>query len=59
MTERTDYKHLGNFAVFEPWAAVHMQCDDCRVSWVGRWENFECPRCGKFELPFYDNEVKP
>lgn len=46
-------KYLGNFAACEPWAAVGMQCDDCDVSWTGCWDNFQCPKCGKGELPFY------
>jgi hypothetical protein len=45
-------QYLGNFAACEPWAAVGMQCDDCNVSWTGCWDNFQCPRCGKGELPW-------
>ena len=44
-------RYLGNFAACEPWTAVYMQCDDCDVSWVGCWDNFECPICRKGELP--------
>lgn len=45
------YRYLGNFAACEPWAAQAMSCDDCQVSWTGCWDNFQCPRCGKGELP--------
>ena len=45
-------KYLGNFAACEQWAAVSMQCDDCDVSWTGCWDNFQCPKCGKGELPW-------
>jgi len=45
------YQHLGYFSACEPWAAQHMQCDDCMVSWTGCWDNFECPKCGCGELP--------
>lgn len=45
------YEYLGNFAACEPWAAVGMSCDACKVSWTGCWDNFECPRCGDGELP--------
>jgi hypothetical protein len=55
MTRRDDemavYEHLGNFAACEPWAAQGMSCDDCKVSWTGCWDNFQCPKCGKGDLP--------
>src|SRR6266567_1201439 len=46
-----EYHYLGNFAACEPWAAQGMSCDDCMVSWTGCWDNFQCPKCGKGELP--------
>lgn len=46
------YKNLGNFSAVDPWWSVHMTCDDCKVSWTGCWDNFECPQCGKGELPW-------
>jgi hypothetical protein len=49
----SDLKYLGNFAACEQWAAVGMQCDDCSVSWIGCWDNFQCPQCGKGELPWF------
>jgi hypothetical protein len=49
-------KYLGNFAACEPWAAVGMQCDDCDVSWTGCWDNFQCPKCGKGELPWHPSD---
>lgn len=49
----SDIKYLGYFAACEPWAAVGMQCDDCSVSWTGCWDNFQCPKCGKGELPWF------
>ena len=52
LTERADeYKYMGNFAACEPWAAVYMECHDCRVSWNGCWDNFECPVCRRGDLP--------
>lgn len=45
------YKYLGDFSATPPWYSVSMSCDDCRVSWSGCWDNFECPKCGKGELP--------
>jgi len=46
------FEHLGNLAACEPWAAQSMQCDKCMVSWIGCWDNFECPKCGDGELPW-------
>lgn len=50
------YKHLGNFSAVDPAYSVYMTCDDCQVAWEGCWDNFECPQCGKGELPWL-NEV--
>jgi hypothetical protein len=46
-----EYRYLGDFAACEMWAARHMTCDTCRVSWTGCWDNFQCPECGAGELP--------
>jgi hypothetical protein len=45
------YEYLGDFSATPPWFSRAMQCDDCRVKWTGCWDNFQCPRCGKGELP--------
>ena len=50
MTDR-EYKYLGDFSACEPWAARHMECHDCKVSWTGCWDNFQCPKCLEGELP--------
>ena len=47
-------RYLGNFAACEAWAAIGMQCDECNVSWIGCWDNFECPICRRGELPNAD-----
>jgi len=49
MNEEPEY--LGNFAACEQWAAQLMTCYECNVSWTGCWDNFQCPKCGKGELP--------
>lgn len=49
MRDGTEY--LGNFSAVDPAYSVGMTCHDCNVSWTGCWDNFECPRCGKGELP--------
>ena len=49
------YKYLGNFSATPPWHDVAMSCDDCKVSWTGCWDNFQCPKCGKGELPRHDD----
>ena len=46
-----DYKYLGDFSATPPWFSIHMSCHDCKVSWTGCWDAFECPKCGKGELP--------
>lgn len=45
------YKYLGNFSAVDPQYSVGMTCHDCMVEWTGCWDNFECPKCGKGELP--------
>ncbi len=54
----SDYEYLGNFAACEPWAAQGMSCDDCKVSWTGCWDNFQCPKCGNGELPSVGDDVR-
>ena len=44
-------KYLGDVSSVEPWHRVHMECHDCQVSWGGCWDAFQCPKCGKGELP--------
>jgi len=44
-------KYLGNFSAVDPAYSRHMQCYECDVSWTGCWDNFQCPQCGKGELP--------
>jgi len=51
-----EYKYLGNFSAVDPAYSRHMTCDDCKVSWTGCWDNFQCPKCGHGELP--SNEMK-
>ncbi len=49
--ENEEYKYLGNFSAVDPVYSRHMECDKCRVSWTGCWDNFQCPKCGEGELP--------
>ena len=53
----SEYKYLGNLAACEPWAAQGMRCDNCMVEWMGCWDNFQCPKCGKGELPWNPTEI--
>lgn len=46
------YNYLGNYSAAEPDRSQLMYCDHCLVSWTGCWDNFECPICGKGELPW-------
>lgn len=47
----SEYIYLGNFSAVDPVYSRAMRCDDCQVSWTGCWDNFQCPKCGKGELP--------
>ena len=46
-----NYKYLGNFSAVEPVYSRQMSCHECKVYWVGCWDNFMCPQCGEGELP--------
>jgi hypothetical protein len=45
------YRYLGNYSAVDPAYSRSMSCDDCKVSWTGCWDNFQCPLCGQGELP--------
>lgn len=45
-----DYTDLGDFSATPPWHSRRMSCDACRVTWLGCWDNFQCPKCGMGEL---------
>jgi hypothetical protein len=47
------YLYLGDLSATPPWFSVSMSCDACKVSWTGCWDNFQCPKCGEGELPFW------
>lgn len=53
---RGEYQHLGDLSAVEPPYRVPMRCDDCRVAWDGCWDAFECPKCGRGELPWKNDE---
>ncbi len=50
------YEYLGDFSSTPPWHSRAMSCDDCRVSWTGCWDNFQCPKCGMGDLPGFDGQ---
>lgn len=50
----TSYKYLGDFSATPPWHSRDMSCDDCKVSWTGCWDNFQCPVCQRGEVPSCD-----
>ena len=49
------YENLGNLSAVGPAYSRQMDCDVCKVYWVGCWDNFQCPKCGEGELPDYKN----
>jgi anaerobic ribonucleoside-triphosphate reductase len=46
-----DYEYLGDFSATPVWHTRHMVCHECKVSWGGCWDNFECPKCGNGDIP--------
>lgn len=52
--EEIEYKYLGDLSAVDPPYVRHMECHDCKVSWGGCWDNFQCPKCGEGELPSND-----
>ena len=49
--ENVKYRYLGNFSAVDPAYSRGMSCSDCKVEWIGCWDNFMCPECGEGELP--------
>jgi hypothetical protein len=49
-----DYKYLGNFSAVDPAYSRDMTCYDCEVRWTGCWDNFQCPKCDRGDLPSAD-----
>jgi hypothetical protein len=45
------FKHYGDLSAVDPPYRRSMECDACRTRWMGCWDNFQCPECGKGELP--------
>ena len=52
MTE--EYKYIGDFSATPPWGATNILCHDCKIQFTGCWDNFQCPQCGKGEIPSAD-----
>jgi hypothetical protein len=55
--EESTYEYLGDLSATPPWHSRSMACHNCRVSWTGCWDNFQCPKCGMGELPGYEGSV--
>lgn len=51
------YENLGNLSALTQEHSRQMDCHACRVTWLGCWDNFQCPRCGHGELPSYPSTV--
>lgn len=51
LEEEASYEYLGDFSATPPWHSRSMNCNACKVRWTGCWDNFQCPKCGKGELP--------
>lgn len=53
------YEYLGDFSATPTGRSVYLICHDCGVSWTGCWDNFQCPKCGKGDLPTSELGEKP
>lgn len=51
MKIKDGWKDYGDLSAVEPPYRRRMYCDACSVTWLGCWDNFQCPECGKGELP--------
>lgn len=52
-------EYLGDFSATPIWHSRYMECQTCRVSWHGCWDNFQCPKCGEGELPSHNYTLTP
>jgi len=46
-----EFEFLGNYSAVDPAYSRQMYCYDCITTWIGCWDNFQCPKCGEGELP--------
>lgn len=53
------FRDLGDFSATDPAYSRRMNCYDCKVTWVGCWDNFQCPICGRGELPSSEINILP
>ena len=49
--QEAKYENLGNLSAVGPAYSKGMSCHDCRVEWIGCWDNFQCPKCGEGDIP--------
>ena len=45
------YRDYGDLSAVDPPYQRGMECDRCKTRWKGCWDSFQCPECGKGELP--------
>ena len=53
------YQYIGNFSAVDPAYSRGMSCHECKVSWTGCWDNFQCPICWQGEVPSCDPKPFP
>ena len=49
MQNSDNYRNLGNLSATPDWASVGLDCNICKVRWIGCWDNAACPECGNHE----------
>lgn len=52
------FKHLGDFSAAPTAHSRLMFCYNCRVSWLGCWDNFQCPICYEGDPPTSELNLK-
>lgn len=51
LCKRLAYTHYGDLSAVGPKYSVFLYCDNCKVSWDGCCEVFQCPECGQGKPP--------
>jgi hypothetical protein len=55
--DKFGYIYLGNFSSAPDWASIGLQCDTCKVYWVGCAAAAECPNCGE-QKPYWRQGIE-
>ena len=59
MIDYNNYRYMGDYSAVDPAYSCYMQCHHCYVTWIGCWNNFQCPKCGRGGLHNNDINIIP